>query len=445
MKFHWKLFLTMALTIVGISAVYVALTHLVVKRSIDVIIDESRGQEVAMLVSELKDYYSSHGQSWEGIGLVPLLKDIEQNDPSIAVKDSRDHQVIVRQGNAPLKLIARLGIEQEIVVQGDSVGQLYYYDPEIANFNKILIGVPISVVFVLVGSGIVLLAIALFIAYQLSKWLASPLRALLPSIERLGRGELGVQAHVNVNDEYGKIAGAFNRMSTQLEQAEKQRRNLTADIAHELRTPLTIIGGKLDELQQKGQSVAPEMLLPLQDELIRLNQLVEDLRTLSLAEAGKLTLNKSDTDMADLARRLCEALSPLTEEKDISLQLEVATDRTTLFVDPNRMKQVLINLLTNAIRYTPSKGSIFFRLKKDGDWLTIIVQDTGIGIPAEHLPHLFDRFYRADEARARNSGGTGLGLAIAKQFVLSHQGSIHVDSEVNHGTRFRIRLPYRQQ
>nr|WP_247681883.1 HAMP domain-containing sensor histidine kinase [Paenibacillus sp. Marseille-P2973] len=342
-----------------------------------------------------------------------------------------------------MKLVTSLGVKKSILVQGKSAGYFYYYDSEIANFNKILIGIPISVVIVISVSGLLLLLIALIIAYQLSKWLASPLRELLPSIERLGQGELGVQADVKAQDEYGRIASAFNQMSTELQKAEKLRSNMSADIAHELRTPLTIIGGTLDELQQRNEPVPPEMLLPLQDELIRLNRLVEELRTLSIAEAGQLQLNKVLTDMGDLAKQLCTALEPIADEKDIEIHLEVLTQQTNLLVDPNRIRQVLLNMLTNAIRYTPNQGDVWFRmLNRDDQMLTMIVEDNGIGIAAEHLPHLFDRFYRTDEARSRERGGSGLGLAIAKQYIVSHQGTIKVESLENQGTRFTIQLPY---
>jgi two-component system, OmpR family, sensor histidine kinase BaeS len=188
--------------------------------------------------------------------------------------------------------------------------------------------------------------------------------------------------------------------------------------------------------------IHPETLLPLQDELIRLNQLVEDLRILSLAEAGKLTLTKAPTDMVELASQLLYALEPLAEEKNIHMELDKQTNDTNLVVDLNRMKQVLLNLLLNALRYTPEHGSIHFRLlKEDNHYLKLMIEDTGIGIEPVHLPHLFNRFYRTDTARSRDNGGTGLALAIAKQYVLSHGGRINVESTINEGTRFVIYLP----
>lgn len=443
MRFHRKIFLAMAVTIVGISIVFITLTHLVVKEAIEAGIHEAREKEVASLTAIIAGYYASH-HSWDGIERVDLLRDIGREEAGILITNNGGQTVASQShGDVMLGLITHLGVKHSIVLNGESIGRLYYYDPDVASFNKIMIGIPISVIFVLIGSGILLILISLFIAYQLSRWLSSPLRALLPSIERLGKGELGVQAHVKVKDEYGEIADAFNRMSTQLEQAEEVRRNLTADVAHELRTPLTIIGGNLDHLQQQGQPVSPETLLPIQDELIRLNQLVEDLRTLSLAEAGKLNLNRTEVDLAELSRRIFRAIEPLAEEKEISLRLEVNTDRTTLPADADRIKQILMNLLANALRHTPRHGTVTIRIRQDsGSYLAIMVQDTGTGISPEHLPHLFDRFYRTDEARSRDQGGTGLGLAIAKQFVLSHEGTIEAESQPNKGTTFIVKLPY---
>ncbi|WP_313800058.1 ATP-binding protein [Cytobacillus sp.] len=441
MSLHRKIFLSLVISIVGISIVFIFLTHLTVKSSIEAGIKETRGQEITELNKVLTTYYMENHHSWNDLEQLNVLQNIHQDHPEIVVMDN-DHQVL-KVGNSPRKLIQYLGINSEISVDKMKVGQFFYYDPEVANFKKIMIGIPISVVFLLLLSGSVLIIISLIIAYRLSKWLAAPLRNLLPMIDRLGKGELGIQVPANTTDEYGKITEAFNRMSKELEQAEIVRKNLTADVAHELRTPLTIISGKLDYLQHQGKMIKPESLLPLQDELLRLNQLVEDLRILSLAEAGKLTLNKIPIDMMDIANQLILALKPIAEDKSISIHLDVQTNDTAVLVDPNRIKQVFLNLLTNAIRYTPFQGTIYFRLiKENNDFLKIIVEDTGIGIEPEHLPHLFNRFYRTDEARTRYTGGTGLGLAIAKQYVVSHNGKIEVKSILEKGTRFIIQLPF---
>ena len=442
MSFHRKIFLALSLSIVGVSIVFIFLTHITVKDSIEAGIEQTRGHEMNLLSKELTTYYLNNNHSWEQIQQINVLRNIQQDHPELLVLDRNNH-VVYQKGKSPNQLVQYLGIKSELEIEKKVIGEFFYYDPEIANFSKIMIGIPISVVFLLIVSGSILILISLIIAYRLSKWLAAPLQKLLPVIDRLGKGELGVQVQVNTNDEYGKIAEAFNHMSKELKNAETVRRNLTADVAHELRTPLTIVSGKLDYLQQQGKMVKPETLLPLQDELIRLNQLVEDLRILSLAEAGKLNLVKTPTDMYELASQLLFALEPLAEEKSIRIELDKQTNDTVLPVDPNRIKQVFLNLLMNAIRYTPEHGRIYFRLLKDEDqYLKLIVEDTGMGIEPEHLPHLFDRFYRTDDARTRDSGGAGLGLAIAKQYVLSHGGKIEVTSVINEGTRFVIQLPY---
>ncbi|MED4203883.1 sensor histidine kinase [Neobacillus mesonae] len=441
MSFHRKLFFTLAITVIGISIVFILLTHFTVRGTIKAGLEETRGREMMLIHKKLTTYYIENNYSWKNVQQLDLLQDIPQENPEILVMDSDNH-VILKKGESPAKLIEHLGIKKVIKIS-KKIGQFIYYDPEMAGFTKIMIGIPISVIFILMISGSVLIIITLLIAYRLSKWLASPLRDLLPVINRLGKGELGAMVPVKTNDEYGKIANAFNKMSQELEQAEVARKNLTADVAHELRTPLTIISGKLDYLQQQGKMIRPETLLPLQDEMIRLNQLVEDLRILSLAEAGNLPLHKTPTNMLELVNELITAMEPIAEEKSISINIDVQTKDVIISVDPNRMKQVFLNLLSNAIRYTPNEGSIYFCLMNDDDqYFKMIVKDTGEGIDPNHLPHLFDRFYRTDDARTRHSGGTGLGLAIAKQYVTSHNGKIEVESTLNQGTQFIVYLPY---
>ncbi|WP_147535194.1 sensor histidine kinase [Bacillus marasmi] len=441
MSFHRKIFLALSFTIVGISTVFILLNYLIVKNTIEIGIQETRGNEMEFLSKELTDFYIDNHHSWNQLEQINILKKVNQERSEILVLD-RENRIVYQKGSSPHQLVRHLGINRELIVENDVVGEFYYYDPEVANFTKIMIGIPISVVFLLLISGSVLILISLLMAYRLSKWLASPLQRLLPAIDRLGKGELGIQVASTTKDEYGKIAEAFNHMSKELEHAETVRRNLTADVAHELRTPLTIVSGHLDSIQQQGKMIKPEELLPLQDELIRLNQLVEDLRVLSLAEAGKLTLHLTPTDIFELSSQLLLALEPLAEENNILLKLDKQTEETVLNIDRNRIKQVLLNLLMNALRYTPEDGHVYLRLLKvKTKCLTIIVEDTGAGITPEHLPHLFDRFYRTDDARSRDSGGTGLGLAIAKQYVLSHGGNIDVESKLNEGTRFVIELP----
>ncbi|MNN29905.1 Signal transduction histidine-protein kinase BaeS [compost metagenome] len=256
---------------------------------------------------------------------------------------------------------------------------------------------------------------------------------------------------MNSKDEYGKVAQAINGMSAQLARAEEVRRNLVADVAHELRTPLTIIRGKLDLLQQGGGQIQPEHLLPIQDEMIRLTRLVGDLHQLSLAEAGKLPLDFRPTDMGKLLREVVERVSWEAEAKNITLSMKVMGNRSIVSADAERMMQVFLNLLHNAIRYTPEDGRVMLTLRdvdvastvnpRPRPMLQIRVQDTGPGVSPEHLPYLFNRFYRTDEARSRHAGGMGLGLAIAKEFVANHLGTLEAESRPGEGTAFIVTLP----
>jgi two-component system, OmpR family, sensor histidine kinase BaeS len=286
--------------------------------------------------------------------------------------------------------------------------------------------------------------VALVIGFWLSRKLTSPLRRLITAIDQIGNGDLHFTLPLTSRDEYGKVTEALNRMTADLLRLEEARRHLSADVAHELRTPLTIMQGHLDLLQQREEPVPPAKLLPMQDELIRLGKLVNDLQQLSLAEAGKLPLDKAATDIFELLHKLTEMLRPEAKEKGIQLNLASKLGNSILVVDPHRITQVFYNLIGNAIRYTPRQGEVCIRISEQvgsgGKEVVISVQDTGIGVAAEHLPHLFNRFYRVENDRARVSGGTGLGLAIAKQFIESHGGRITVESKAGSGATFTVFL-----
>ncbi|WP_248924026.1 sensor histidine kinase [Paenibacillus hamazuiensis] len=346
-----------------------------------------------------------------------------------------------------MSLIKRLGIRKPVERQGETIAVLYYYDPEVAMLSKLRIGIPISILFLLVPSAILFIGISVGVAWWLSHRLTAPLSQLLTAIDRLGRGEFGVQATVSARDEYGQVARAFNEMSRLIQNLEDHRRNLVADVAHELRTPITIIRGKLDLVQQSGRRIDPEHLLPLQDEFIRLTRLVDDLHLLSLAEAKKLPMNRETTDLPKLLRRIVERAAYDADQKRIRIHVSCEGEVPLIDIDPNRMTQVFLNLIVNAVHHTPPDGLITITIREEWPgqdetgYVRIAIADTGPGIDPKHLPYIFDRFYRTDEARARNIGGMGLGLAIAKGFITAHNGTIDIESTLGQGTVFTIRLP----
>ncbi|MCC3373640.1 cell wall metabolism sensor histidine kinase WalK [Cohnella sp. REN36] len=297
-----------------------------------------------------------------------------------------------------------------------------------------------------IGNGVFFLILGLLFSLWISGMLTLPLRKLVAAIERVAQGDRDVKVPVNTNDEYGKVSQTFNEMTLRLREAEDARKRLVADVAHELRTPLAIMQLKLENSQHAGQQASPETLLRLHDEVIRLNLLVEDLHVLSLAEAGRLSLDLKPLDLNMHVEHIVEDVKFEAEENGLEVCLVSASMPVLVRADARRITQVFFNLLTNAIRYTPSGGTISLIIEdhvvdQGKSYACVSVKDTGIGIPEEDLAHLFDRFYRVEEARSRHSGGTGLGLSIAHHFVKAHGGFIRVQSRPNAGTTFTVYLP----
>lgn len=295
------------------------------------------------------------------------------------------------------------------------------------------------------------LMVTLFVAcavvilgYWLSGLIIHPLHKLIAVMRKVADGDLTTEVPIKRKDEYGQVGEAFNSMTHQLREAMDLRKRLVEDIAHELRTPLSIVQSKLELIQQSPTDVKPEVLLPLHDEVLRLVHLVDELHLLNTAEAGQLVLHKEKTDLNLLLGNLMELIEPEADACGVTLKEPEYRDSAWARVDPKRLKQVLLNLLTNALRHTPEGGSISVRIdaRDLSGQVAISITDTGTGIPADALPHVFDRFYRVDSGRGRSTGGTGLGLSIAKQIAAAHGGYIQVQSELGKGTEFTVILPW---
>ncbi|MBP6440421.1 MAG: HAMP domain-containing protein [Caldilineaceae bacterium] len=269
----------------------------------------------------------------------------------------------------------------------------------------------------------------LLLAAVLIRQLTRPLVDLTHASRRIAHGDLSVRVPVKSGDEIGELTDTFNQMATSLERQETLRRNLMADVAHELRTPLTGIQGAVEAMQDGVFPADAENLEALHAQVLLLNRLVDDLRTLANAEAGQLTLEKTPVDLTEICRRQVSALQLRAAEHDINLTVAVSgNDDTWVEGDSQRLNQVLLNLLDNALRHTPAGGVVTVAVHTVDDAATVTVADNGPGIPPADLPHVFDRFYRGDRSRNRATGGTGLGLAIARQLVEAHGGRIWVDS-----------------
>ncbi|RPI22765.1 MAG: HAMP domain-containing protein, partial [Chloroflexota bacterium] len=268
--------------------------------------------------------------------------------------------------------------------------------------------------------------IAALLAFALGGLLAfnmtRSLRELTEATLEIARGKLGKQVKVRSQDELGELAGSFNKMSLDLERAVQSRRQMTADIAHDLRTPLSVIAGYAEALSDGKLDGTPEVYAILHQETRHLNRLVEDLRTLSLADAGELTLTLQPAQSNTILEGVAARHAMTAQQRGISLLVDVQADLPPLQVDVERMAQVLDNLVVNAFRYTPSGGEVVLAAKENHGAVQLQVRDTGSGISPEDLPHIFDRFYRGDKSR-QGSGESGLGLAIAKSIVEAHGGT----------------------
>ncbi|RME65672.1 MAG: HAMP domain-containing protein, partial [Caldilineae bacterium] len=258
--------------------------------------------------------------------------------------------------------------------------------------------------------------------------LTAPLNQLVEGARAIGARRLDHRVPEQGSQEFREVAQAFNEMAAALEQAETLRRNLLADVAHELRTPLTVLEGNLRAILDDVYALDKEEIARLYDHTRRLHQMVDDLHELAQAEAGQLPLHRQPMDLAELAAETVDLFAPMAEEKGVTLQLEAAQPVRVLG-DRTRLGQVLQNLLINALRHTPAGGQITVKTWTEADRACVQVADTGEGIAAEDLPHVFDRFYRTDKARSRDTGGAGLGLAIARALVHAHGGEITVTSQ----------------
>ncbi|MEU6879953.1 HAMP domain-containing sensor histidine kinase [Streptomyces sp. NPDC046712] len=290
----------------------------------------------------------------------------------------------------------------------------------------------------IVGVAGVVLVVTIAITTVVAIRLVRPLRALTAAAQQPPQRHTHVA--VTTKDETGHLAAAFNDLTTRRQQLEAQRKAMVSDIAHELRTPLTNIRGWLEVTRDGLLEPDPDLIASLHDEALLLQHIIDDLQDLAAADAGTLTLHREPVRADDLVAQTVSAHRTRAESSDIRLCTHTDPG-LTLDADPVRMRQVLGNLTSNALRHTPAGGTITLTARQAGDLAVLTVEDTGSGIATDDLPHVFERFWRAEKSRSRRTGGSGLGLSIARQLVEAHEGTVTVDSEPGSGCVFTIELP----
>jgi signal transduction histidine kinase len=282
---------------------------------------------------------------------------------------------------------------------------------------------------------LILLAGGLFMAWRTVRGTAAPIAEVMSAADRVANGDYAVRVESRANGEVGRLVDSFNAMTSRLETNETQRRNLFADVAHELRTPLSIVRGNTEGMLDGVYPRDDMHLETILDATAVMARLLDDLRTLSQTDTGALRLHKQTTDVAELLDDVRYAFTPRAAEAGVSFVLD-AVPLPPLDIDPVRVRQTLENLLDNALRHTPRGGTIRVEARQEGSAALFRVADTGQGIPAEALPHIFDRFWKSAD-----SGGSGLGLAIARGLIEAHGGKIRADSVVGRGTVVSFTLP----
>lgn len=334
----------------------------------------------------------------------------------------------------------RLSSGAPVFVRGNRVGTVLTVNP-IPNLGGIERAFLNAMTSALRNAALVATGLALILGLILARMVTRPLKALTTAIHAMSHSNLKQEVAVTTQDEFGEVATAFNQMSEKLSKANHLRQQMTADIAHELRNPLVVITGYIESMRDGVLDATPERLALLYEEGQHLQHLVDDLWTLARADAGELPLTRRTVALSELLERTATAYNDRARRQKIALVVEKNATPTEISVDSERIAQVLGNLVGNALRYTPEGGAIRLGAETNGKSARLFVRDDGIGIAQDKLPFIFERFYRADDAREGNDGESGLGLAIAKSIVVAHGGDITATSSENNGTTMTITLP----
>ena len=377
-------------------------------------------------ISSFEGYYIGHG-NWDGIeSAFNSIADDQLNSMSIILLDENQRIVLDRDADP----VTTKGSSYELLpndfsfnldVEGQKVGTLVVVSA--SPWNRL--GIARAVVFPV---GIISFLLSIFlvmIATLLVRRFINPLADVIYAAREVTNGKLNTRISSEGPQDMRSLSESFNEMASSLERNDRERRDLLADIAHELRTPLTVIRGRLEGIVDGVYSVDDGQVVSLAlEQTYLLERLVDDLRLLTLAETRQLHFEKKSVDLAQLSQHTIEMFSAEAQEKNIMLSLEKGSGNYKSELDPQRMEQVIGNLIGNSLRYIPDDSKIWLTLEETSDEVKLFVNDNGPGVAEDELPYLFDRFWRKDKSRTRSSGGTGLGLAIAKQLIVAQGGTI---------------------
>ena len=386
-------------------------------------------------------YYTYNGNNWDGVENLGHVAELKQSGVVLSNLNGRvlyhyDDAYIGRQ--VPQEIYSRGYI---LRVDNQVIGILYPAALFSDTFMQLEQNFVKSTMVAVVKGAFFTSLFAIIIGMALSIHIVHPVRELTRAAKRMAKGNFEEPLPIYSTDEIGDLSRSFNTMAQEIEHGIEMREQMMADTSHELRTPLTVLASKLEFSLEQNKPLETEEIVVLYDEVIRLKGLVNELQDLSKLEAGHAVLDKTLIKFADYFEDFVVLLDAEAESRNMTLEVNLKEAPEYCYADPKRLKQIVLNLVNNAFRYTPEGGTVTIIAKEqDGDFL-FSVQDTGMGIAPEDVNKIFDRFYRTDRSRNRESGGSGLGLAITKALVDAHGGWIKVDSQLNKGTTFTIMLP----
>ncbi len=442
-------------TFLAISAAGTLIAAILVRQSNERAFDRLlQEQSQVKFVRDARIFYEAHG-SWQGVeaALRELIPQPPPGQPPLspppfALADA-DGRILISNGPfRPQAMVPAEALDRGIPIEvaGETVGVALPINLPPPR-DRVAAAYAAQVNLALLWGALAATAVAVLLGIFMARTLTRPLGELAAAAQSMSQGDMAQTVPARTQDELGDLARAFNEMSGRLAQTARQRRQMTADIAHDLRTPLTVLSGYLEAMAEGTLSPTPERLAMMQQEVQTLKRLVADLRVLSLADAGQLTLQKEPVDVKALLAQVQSAYLALAQGQGVALRVEVPPDLPPVSLDPERMRQLLANLVSNALRHTPAGGEITLTaVQGDADGLTLTVTDTGSGIAAADLPHIFDRFYRGDKSRQEGEGASGLGLAIARSLAAAHGGRLTAVSPVwadGRGSQFIISLPHK--
>lgn len=431
-------FLVVILVAVGAVFIFIRFSAIQAIRQYEQRLESERMARVEVFLS---GYYQRHG-SWQGIQ--PYVQQMG---------DLYDRRIIVQDRNGLIVADSQLGAAEgasgfTMVVPGTPVpspsglgraGTIFS-----AALPRALTAGSLTRPFdrFLLWGGLLAIGIAVLLTVLLSRRMLAPVHALSATARRLGRGDFSQRVDIKDRGEIGELARTFNSMAEDLERTETLRRNLVADTAHELRTPLANVRGYLEAVRDNVVQPDAATIASIYEEVLLLSRLIDDLQELALSDAGQLRLVRQPEDMNAIFQQTVEAAQARAGKKGITLAAMPTASLPPCDVDAQRIKQVLLNLLDNAIAHTPSGGTVTIGARSVNGSVEVSVTDTGEGIPPADLPNIFERFYRVDPSRTRATGGHGLGLTIARRLVEAHGGRIWAESQVGAGSRFTFTIPH---